>query len=114
MIPDQFNDVALALIKNEGCEASIRSSASRCYYSAFLQARALTDDVVLPDDFEGGSHQVVSEKVKRKFGPPYARLLKSMKKVRNEADYDIDDYFPKAEAQKVMQLRRQLLNAIDK
>lgn len=114
MIPEQFQDLAITLIKNGDCEASIRSSASRSYYATFLQARALTQEIQLPDDFEGGSHVEVSEKVRRKYGPPYARILKSMKKIRNEADYDIDDHFPKAEAQKVMQMRRELLDSIDK
>jgi uncharacterized protein (UPF0332 family) len=113
VIPDEFHDLAVNLIKNGDCEASVRSSASRCYYAAFLQARLLTEDITLPGSFSGGSHVEVSEKVKRKYGSPYADLLKSMKKTRNEADYDIAQKFPKAEAQKLMLIRRKLLDAID-
>lgn len=91
MVPNEFISVATQLLAGDG-EGRLRSAVIRAYYGAFHLARQFIVDcgVVVPID--GLVHRNVRWCLANSAEPPLinaARELDSLRKVRNEADYEL-------------------------
>jgi hypothetical protein len=92
MNPNEFLDLAVRLSNGAG-EAERRSAISRAYYGAFHAGRLLIEacDVVVPQSAEG--HRVVIWCLQNSHDAELetaGRKLDSLRTIRNQADYRLD------------------------
>lgn len=104
------NILALAnTLSAEPDETSWRSSASRCYYSAYHLTKSVVDNSADKSYFElgVGTHGKLIEKFihwptsnpdNKRIGKGVAYILQDMKRTREIADYELDYDFPQGEA----------------
>lgn len=99
MEPREFHELAELLSADDGPfpAARHRTSISRCYYSAFLQARKrLTGELGWRINSRQ-AHSVVMKAFARsgdKTGKVVGQLLDQLRQLRQVADYDIDQRHP--------------------
>lgn len=82
-------------------EIDHRNAASRSYYAAFHLADTILDRCPDNDHLAMGSHVRVTDRLDMQGSVPARSLiyiLKQMKRVRESADYEIEDFFPKKDA----------------
>jgi hypothetical protein len=89
MNPDEFLDLAMRLSNAPG-EAERCSAISRAYYGVFHAGRVLieTCDVVVPQSVEG--HRVGLQNSRDAELQTAGRKLDSLRTIRNQADYRLD------------------------
>lgn len=99
MDPRDFHELAEVLSSADGPYPSARhrTSISRCYYSAFLQARKRLAGELGWKISSSQAHSVVMKAFARsddKVGRSVGQLLDQLRQLRQVADYDMDQADP--------------------
>lgn len=91
MSPNEFISVATQLLASE-TEGRLRSAVSRAYYGAFHVAREFLSDCGVIIGLDPFAHRNVRWCLENSNAPPIedaARLLDTLRKARNNADYQL-------------------------
>ncbi len=88
--PELFYELAQKLLEDSNYETNsrIRTAVSRAYYAAFLTARSRLE-VLNFNLHRQQVHKEVHEAIKSK-DPKLAQKLSTLRRYRNEADYDLN------------------------
>ncbi len=97
-----------------GAEVDWRNASSRAYYAAYHRCRALATSIDPHTDLSTAeSHRHVTDILQQRGSPNAARglahQLAALRKVRNLADYEIDDEFDQDSGRSSVEACRKIL-----
>lgn len=97
-----------------GAELDWRNATSRAYYAAYHRCRTLATSIDLHTDLSTAeSHRYVTDILQQRSSPSVARglayQLAALRKVRNLADYEIDEEFDQDSGRNSVEECRQII-----
>jgi len=111
--PSDFYKLAKSLLSNFKLynEAVARTVIGRAYYAAFLHAR---EKVSISENEKKGVHWKVREALKKMRKPHISGKLFELFRLREKADYRLNIFVKKEEAEKALQLAQDIINKLVK
>ena len=113
--PDALFEAARAIGQGES-EVDLRNATSRVYYAAFHRCRLLAENLPGPGAQYGGVHRRVidtlTENKSRKL-KSLGYMLDQCRKLRVEADYDIESVFRDQDAHNALAVGEKILKKAD-
>ncbi|MEM0140305.1 MAG: HEPN domain-containing protein [Ferroplasma sp.] len=115
MKPEEFLDLAKNIVNANSNQAQIRTSISRIYYSVFLESRELFISMGAKFSKSANVHKEVEDLIKNSGcngNDAYkeSNLLFNLRKMRNEADYDLPDKFSFSDVEDALKYSGEILN----
>ena len=107
-----------ATMSQGGAEVDWRNATSRAYYAAYHRCRALATSIDPHADLSTAeSHRFVADILQQRSSPNAARglayQLAALRKVRNLADYEIEDQFDQDSGRTSVEASRKILEQAD-
>jgi uncharacterized protein (UPF0332 family) len=106
--PVEFYQLASILYENNSEEVIYRTIVSRSYYSAFLCAR---ESAGIKSN-ENDGHKKVIDYFKSR-NKTISNQLQSLKNLRHDADYELNNSIKKRDAQESLRLARSILTTLN-
>ena len=113
--PDALFEAARAIGQGES-EADLRNATSRVYYAAFHRCRLLVENLPGPAAQHGGVHRRVIDTLtesKSRTLTSLGYMLDQCRKLRVEADYDIESAFRDQDAHNALTVGEKILKKAD-
>lgn len=90
-------------------ELMLRTAISRAYYGAFHESRAVASTKGILRTSTQNAHQAVSEAFR---GKPISNHLDILRKLRTDADYELNKNIAERDAQNALKLTEKVLQAL--
>ena len=115
--PESILESAAAMSEG-GAEVDWRNATSRAYYAAYHRCRAIATLIEPHADLSSAeSHRFVADILQQRGNPSKARglayRLAALRKIRNLADYEIDEEFDQDSGRSSVETCRKILEQAD-
>lgn len=107
---------AARVIGHGKSEVDLRNATSRAYYAAYHRCRLLAENLPAPAAHQGGVHRIVIDTLTENKSwklKSLGYMLDQCRKLRVEADYDINSEFRHQDAHNVLAVGEKILKKAD-